>query len=192
VTNDGVYYYNTGTSPVNETEPLHFQKADVIVVNADLPYAEQSLLTSKEQHESKSTVRTDFNSSHHPLKGPPASTGHRMEQQHDVSTSIPKETRHIKYDWNDRYQFSSGVIAFHWSVNQSLEELNTHNVFLSASNRTSAYQSWNYVRNATLPTSSMMTNVHEPFNFYVHRASKTDPSAAPSVRKAFIIIAVLF
>jgi hypothetical protein len=87
----------------------------------------------------------------------------------------------MTYDWDDRYKFSSGVIAFHWSVNRSLDELNTHNVFLSASNRTNAYQSWNYVRNVTLSTSSMMTNINEPFNFYVHRASKTDPTAAPDV-----------
>jgi phytoene dehydrogenase-like protein len=178
VTNHGVHYYNT--TPREETEPptLQYIKGDVIVINADLPYAEESLL-QEQQQESKATAATEF-TAQHPEKNAPTVKEYGTERQY-MSLPEQDEIRNMKYDWNDRYQFSSGVIAFHWSVNQSLEELNTHNVFLSATNRTNAYQSWNYVRNVTSPTSSMMTNVNEPFNFYVHRASKTDPTAAPKV-----------
>lgn len=65
------------------------------------------------------------------------------------------------YDWNDELDYSSGVIAFHWSVSRRLEGLSTHNVFMSANATSDAERSW-----ATLP-----------FNFYVHRAGKTDPTA---------------
>ena len=175
VTNDGVYYYNTTQG--QDTDPpavLQFLKADVIVINADLPYAEQSLF-SKQQDEKS----TEFHM-HQQEGSTPLSTERRMDEPR---VSLPENDELLKmtYDWDECYQFSSGVIAFHWSINKSLDELNTHNVFLSASNRTDAYQSWNYVRNVSLSTSSMMTNINEPFNFYVHRASKTDSTAAPSV-----------
>jgi len=88
-----------------------------------------------------------------------------------------------KFDWDDSFDFSSGVIAFHWSINKTLEQLNTHNVFLIGSNRSQAEQSWRVLRgngiyegedlSRTIPTQA------EPFNFYVHRPVKTDPTAAP-------------
>ena len=45
------------------------------------------------------------------------------------------------YDWEDKFDFSSGVIAFHWSLSKSLEALNTHNVFMSANTTTDAEKS---------------------------------------------------
>lgn len=135
VTNDGVYY----TDDRNRTKL--FLPADLVVVNADLPYATKSIINQ-------------------PIEQPAI------------------------YDWDDQYRFSCGVLAFHWSVGKALEDLNTHNVFLSANNRSRAQQSWANVRdNAAAAGESLpFTSPQEPFNFYVHRASKTDPSSAPEVR----------
>jgi hypothetical protein len=177
VTNDGVYYscnnnndttFSRTTNQNVQTNELQFLKADAIVINADLPYAEQSI------------VQTTQKSSNH--------ISESVQQNHGVglNKSLAKELQNdsyeVKYDWDDRkYRYSSGVIAFHWSINRSIDELNTHTVFLSATNRTVAYQSWEYVRNSTASTSFMLNNKNEPFNFYVHRATKTDPTAAPKV-----------
>jgi len=81
-----------------------------------------------------------------------------------------------QYDWNDSYAFSSGVVAFHWSIDRTLDDLNTHNVFLTASTRRKSIESWAVVRGegGNDPYSSH-------FNFYVHRASKSDATAAPKV-----------
>jgi phytoene dehydrogenase-like protein len=130
VTEDGVYY-----STIEEGN--QFERADLVIVNADLPYATESLIE-------------------HPIEKP------------------------ATYDWNDQYRFSSGVIAFHWSLSRPLEDLNTHNVFLCATSRASAEESWRVLRDdngVDLPFGS----IDKPFNFYVHRASKTDPTAAPKV-----------
>jgi phytoene desaturase (3,4-didehydrolycopene-forming) len=135
VTKDGVYFFD-------ETGRSNFQRADLIIVNADLPYAIKSLIN-------------------HPVKEP------------------------ARYDWADKYHFSSGVIAFHWSLNHSLKELNTHNVFLTASSRWGAKESWQAIgyngnRNLDL--------IEKPFNFYVHRGSNTDPSAAPEGMDAIMVL----
>lgn len=81
------------------------------------------------------------------------------------------------YDWNDRFDHSSGVIAFHWSIDKVLNDLNTHNIFMVANSRSEAEASWRVLR----PDESASDGSEEvePFNFYVHRASKTDPTAAP-------------
>lgn len=89
------------------------------------------------------------------------------------------------FDWVEKQgkrelRFSSGVVAFHWSVNRTLNELSTHNVFLSAGNRNTAKRSWSVLRNQ-----HESFEADAPFNFYVHRASSTDPSAAPSVSDPF-------
>ena len=82
------------------------------------------------------------------------------------------------YDWNDKLDYSSGVIGFHWSVSQRLDALNTHNVFMSANTTNDAEASWAVLRgNARNDLSSSMKG--RPFNFYVHRAGKTDDSASP-------------
>jgi phytoene desaturase (3,4-didehydrolycopene-forming) len=110
-----------------------FYPADLVIVNADLPYAEASLLKNKNN---KNT-----------------------------------DNREEVYDWEDKYRFSSGVVAFHWSVRHKLERLATHTVFLATEQlgENTARQSWETLRSNT--------NVQEPFNFYVHCPGKTDPSA---------------
>jgi len=108
-----------------------FLPADMVIVNADLPYAKTSLLQ------------------------------HKDNKNEEI------------FDWDDRFSFSSGVISFHWAIDKSLDDLNTHNVFLKAGSRTEAEASWQVLRN----------NEDDPkgaFNFYVHRAGKTDPSACPA------------
>lgn len=164
VTSDGVWYCcsnNDGDDASNpktseSTSTPNFEPADLVIVNADLPYATQSL-----------TERRDSN--------------------HDPS----KET----FDWDDRYNYSSGVIAFHWSLDTSLDSLNTHNVFLSAGNRQEAEASWDALRDPTsFRASNPILTKDTPFNFYVHRASKTDPTAAPTViiSKISIVVGKIF
>mmetsp|Transcript_9599 Transcript_9599/g.20361 ORF Transcript_9599/g.20361 Transcript_9599/m.20361 type:complete len:636 (+) Transcript_9599:42-1949(+) len=130
IENDGVHIIANGKSD--------FIQADRIVVNADLPFATESLLVSD--------TRT-------------------------IANDNPQDN----FDWDDSFDFSSGVVAFHWSVNIPCHDLNTHNVFLSASSKKDAVKSWGAVRENV--RSDMKDDT--PFNFYVHRASKTDPAAAP-------------
>jgi phytoene desaturase (3,4-didehydrolycopene-forming) len=132
VKSDGVYV----VSSENLDATPEFIPADLVIVNADLPYATKSLLM-------KDTESND---------------------------TVPK--RPI-FDWDDKFTFSSGVISFHWSVGKSLDDLNTHNVFMSAGSRSAAEASWQVLRENT-------GGMKDPFNFYVHRASKTDPTAAPT------------
>jgi phytoene desaturase (3,4-didehydrolycopene-forming) len=110
-----------------------------------------------------------------------------------VQESLLKESidpHRIVYDWSTggshgrpRYRFSSGVIAFHWAIDRELTDLNTHNVFLVASSSEQAEQSWKVLRDHDdLLHNAPPVSLAEPFNFYVHRASKTDQTAAPKVR----------
>jgi len=114
-----------------------FFPADLVVVNADLPYATKSLLSNRDTAS---------------------------------STEIPPGI----FDWDDGFSFSSGVISFHWSVRKELNALNTHNVFMIANSRSQAEASWGILRD-----NHGDVRPDTPFNFYVHRASKTDPTAAP-------------
>lgn len=123
-----------------------FIQADVVVINADLPYATESLL---KQRSSKPTL-TDI------------------------------------FDWDDRFDFSSGVVAFHWSLAAPCHDLNTHNVFLSAASKREAVQSWTAVRKNKRAT--MAAEEDAPFNFYVHRASKTDETAAPAGTDSIMVL----
>lgn len=137
----GVHVVNTGSTESSslkdkDTNPSkEFLSADLIVVNADLPYAATSLIQSK---------------------------------------NVTEREAIAKFDWDDSFTYSSGVISFHWSINKSLDDLNTHNVFLMAGSKSQAELSWNILR-----TNTGNVEGDVPFNFYVHRASKTDPSAAP-------------
>ena len=125
----GLYVMDT----VNiESKKPEFIRADLVIANADLPYATKSII--------KNTNPTQ-----------------------------------AKFDWDDNFSFSSGVIAFHWSVRRSCDDLNTHNVFMVAGSRPQAELSWKILR-----TDSGDVDEGTPFNFYVHRPSKTDHSAAPS------------
>jgi phytoene desaturase (3,4-didehydrolycopene-forming) len=114
-----------------------FLPADLVIVNADLPFATESLMTDSNDE---------------------------------------------CYDWNDNFDYSSGVIAFHWSVDKELSDLNTHNVFMSAKNRECAKASWRVLRH------NERTDEVEPCNFYVHRASKTDPTSAPQGCDAILVL----
>ena len=143
VTPEGVWHRPGSSGGDNE---VIFEPADLIIVNADLPYATQSLV-------------------------------------HDADPA--KEI----FDWDDGYRFSSGVIAFHWSLDKSLDELNTHNVFLSANTRREMESSWGTLCDP--PGAPSLLGKETPFNFYVHRASKTDPSAAPEVSPLKVAIGLL-
>jgi phytoene desaturase (3,4-didehydrolycopene-forming) len=139
ITADGLYYQYTDA----DSDATLFEPADLVIVNADLPYATKTMLLDDNDSNDKSNTRaTDM------------------------------------FDWDDRHRLSSGVIAFHWSLDMELTDLNTHNVFLSANSRSDAEGSWQALRNED---KSASTSYDKPFNFYVHRASKTDPTAAPKV-----------
>jgi phytoene desaturase len=117
-----------------------FHPADLVIVNADLPYAEASLVHNKDA---------------------------------DHRTAV--------YDWEDKYKFSSGVVAFHWSISQKLDMLATHTVFLATQQgNNAARQSWNTLRSNA--------KFQEPFNFYVHCPSKTDPSACPEGCETIMVL----
>jgi len=92
-----------------------------------------------------------------------------------------------RYDWNDKFDYSSGVIAFHWSIDRQCDDLNTHNVFLMGCDRDSAERSWGAIRNNDIDAPSFETDDH-PFNFYVHRASATDGSASPEGCDAIMVL----
>lgn len=91
-----------------------------------------------------------------------------------------------RIDWDDRYRFSSGVIAFHWSVNKELSDLNTHNVFLSAKTGEEAKRSWDVLFEEIASPWNFQEDA--PFNFYVHRPTKTDPTASPQSYDVLMIL----
>jgi phytoene desaturase (3,4-didehydrolycopene-forming) len=138
ITADGLYYHDTDADSFS----TQFEPADLVIVNADLPYATKTILL------------------------------------HDGSDVKSDATADDRFDWDDRHGLSSGVVAFHWSLDKEMTDLNTHNVFLSANSRSDAEWSWQALRNEKNSASS---SYDKPFNFYVHRASKTDPTAAPKV-----------
>lgn len=135
VAKDGVHY----VSKNNETASNSFLPADLIICNADLPFATETIAKPSTRKENEGIYYEE------------------------------------RYDWNDDLDYSSGVIAFHWSVSRTCHSLNTHNVFLCAKNGDEAKRSWTILRDNT--QHSMKPS--DPFNFYVHRACKTDDSAAP-------------
>lgn len=124
-----------------------FRNADLVICNADIPYASESLIN---------------------------------EHKDDVY----RET----YDWDDSFDFSSGVVAFHWSISKSLRALATHNVFMSSNNTEDAIGSWSVLREGSRSASEATTLIDQPFNFYVHRASATDRSACPSGCDAIMVL----
>jgi phytoene desaturase (3,4-didehydrolycopene-forming) len=119
----------------------YFIPADLVIVNADLPYSTKVLM---------------------------------------------KDSEEARYDWDDNYDFSSGVIAFHWSIEGELTDLNTHNVFLVANSRENAEASWRVLRDHQDTTT--LDDDLEPFNFYVHRASCADDTAAPQGCDSILVL----
>ena len=102
----------------------------------------------------------------------------RPELSNDEMVDGKEKLYQETYDWNDNLDYSSGVIAFHWSISQSLDALNTHNVFMSANTTIDAEKSWAVLRgDDTGRCAGSMKG--QPFNFYVHRAGKADDTAAP-------------
>lgn len=146
VSNSGVWVRG-----IDNDDGGSFLAADLVVVNADLPYAQKSLVT---------------NGANDP-----------MQQQRQLQ----------RYDWEDKYRFSSGVIAFHWATNVSLDALNTHNVFLQAGSQATARKSWSPLRcEEAMSGPSNFSSPDQACNFYVHRPINLDPTAAPPVRKQMI------
>ena len=158
---NGIKYVNKTFSMDNDDNRFpesNYIDADVIVVNADLPFSKRTLISTTKQDENVVS-----------------------------ENSTPQET----FDWDDSFDFSSGVIAYHWSLDISLDDLNTHNVFLMGLNRTQAEESWRIVRNN--PSLDITSNTSEnillePFNFYVHRPVKTDTSAAPKGHDSIMVL----
>ena len=173
VTKDGISYTidnddaNDNENENENDDQINFLPADMIIVNADLPYSTKTLVND--------------------------------------GTTTKKTQKKIlpRYDWDDKYDFSSGVIAFYWSVNKQCTTLNTHNVFLVSSDRSEMEKSWSAIRYND-PTTSTFDNDNDgdgsndgsndgstknyPFNFYVHRASCVDESAAPKGCDSLMIL----
>jgi phytoene desaturase (3,4-didehydrolycopene-forming) len=150
VRDDGVFVRKKDSSSSSSITRELFLSADLIVVNADLPYSKKSLLIDNDQ-----------------------GTG--------STQSIPLVE---KFDWDDSFSFSSGVISFHWSIDKLVCDLNTHNVFLVGGSRSQAEASWHVLRMEGIADDGKDV----PFNFYVHRPSKTDPSAAPVGCDAIMVL----
>jgi len=149
VTNNGVVF-------TDSFKCTHHLAADLVIVNADLPYATKTLL------------------------------------QNDASYNDP-----VRFDWDEKFEFSSGVIAFHWSLKKACTNLTTHNVFLKGNTRKDLEDSWQVVRRTRNAKHSKGIHDQEPlnnfakndaFNFYVHRASATDPTAAPKNCDSLMIL----
>ncbi len=146
ITSEGIYYDKKSSNGT-----IHFLPADMIIVNADLPYSTKTLMRSS------------------------------PEQNTDPTASIRR------YDWDDKYEYSSGVIAFYWAVNQKCDVLNTHNVFLVSDSREIMEKSWSALRLNDSGASSF-DNDSFPCNFYVHRSSAIDESAAPKDCDSLMIL----
>lgn len=92
-----------------------------------------------------------------------------------------------RYDYDDKFDYSSGVIAFHWSLNTRCNSLKTHNVFLSTSTEECLEKSWAAIRYND-PSAPSFDGDEFPFNFYVHRASETDETAAPEGCDSLLVL----
>ncbi|GKY91773.1 hypothetical protein MPSEU_000149000 [Mayamaea pseudoterrestris] len=144
VSSDGVCLCGTTDSSAES----RFMPADLIVINADLPYAAKCLVTDDEK-----------------------TTHHKP-----------------RFDWVEKeggrdLMFSSGVVAFHWSLDTELHELSTHNVFLAAGSSDESRESWSALRDKYANFTG-----DAPFNFYVHRATCTDATAAPKGCDSLMIL----
>ena len=134
-----------GVSLISKSD-VTFLSGDLIICNADLPFATRTITSNGKE--------------------------------------VISEER---YDWDDNFDYSTGVIAFHWSVSKELHSLNTHNVFMSAKSKEDAKKSWSVLRNEVEQQHIDFT-CHQPFNFYVHRAGKTDSTAAPTGCDAIMVL----
>ncbi len=103
-----------------------------------------------------------------------------LQKNDDTNNKKKQPQMQLKahYDWDDSFDFSSGVIAFYWAVDKECHSLNTHNVFLVSSDRSKMERSWSVVRDND-PAEESFEDADYPFNFYVHRAAVSDKSATP-------------
>lgn len=109
----------------------------------------------------------------------PFATETIVKPQSDNINSYKESKLYVEtYDWNDKLDYSSGVIAFHWSISKTCDALNTHNVLMCAKSRNDAINSWGVLHHDCNDGASKSL-LNQPFNFYVHRAAKTDETAAP-------------
>jgi len=136
---DGVHLI----SKPDDAKLPNFLPADLVICNADLPFATETIVSELSEHKER-------------------------------------------YDWDEDFDYSTGVIAFHWSVSLELKSLNTHNVFMSAKSKEDAERSWAVLRNPIEQQTEDFSS--QPFNFYVHRAGKTDPTAAPPGCDAIMVL----
>ena len=140
VTEKGVHFVTKVGG--REDDNNGFLSADLVICNADVPYATKTI----------------------------------TNQNHEGKESLYQET----YDWEDSFDFSTGVIAFHWSLSKSLEALNTHNVFMSANTTNDAENSWAVLQCEDNINGASTSSIQgKPFNFYVHRACTIDETACP-------------
>lgn len=174
---DGIYICDTTTNYEGvlndkENESDTYVPADLVIVNADLPYATKSLVGKGGNDDGSNDYYDDIET--------------ETEKENDTP-DVVESHRSLSpiYDWDDSFSFSSGVISFHWSiVGKTLDALNTHNVFLMAQSRFVAEESWKVLREEgrkkkskeSVPT---MVRPGVPFNFYAHRSSKSDSTAVP-------------
>eukprot|EP00522_Entomoneis_paludosa_P002673 CAMPEP_0172473010 /NCGR_PEP_ID=MMETSP1065-20121228/68640_1 /TAXON_ID=265537 /ORGANISM="Amphiprora paludosa, Strain CCMP125" /LENGTH=469 /DNA_ID=CAMNT_0013231179 /DNA_START=48 /DNA_END=1457 /DNA_ORIENTATION=- len=158
VSDDGV----TVVSDDSDKSQSVFIPADLVIVNADLPYAQKSLAPLSPSHDSIST------------------------------TTLSTPTASERFDWNDKKRFSSGVIAFHWSIDKPLENLNTHNVFMQAGSDTDAIESWRRCIREQGSTAESLSrqqfSLRDACNFYVHRPVKVDSTAAPEGCDSILVL----
>ena len=169
ITNEGVHYISRNEGGREHTRG--FIPADLVICNADLPFATETITRAEVTTEKITSSSNGIDD--------------------DDDSLLYQES----YDWNDDFDYSSGVIAFHWSISQRCDALNTHNVFMSANSASDAEQSWAVLREGgggmanntdSCQPSSSMTGT--PFNFYVHRASLTDSTAAPEGCDAVMVL----
>lgn len=88
------------------------------------------------------------------------------EESRDMLRSVNKYAFE-KATQIESYDYSCGIISFQWCLNQRVDTLLHHNVFISNRPR----KAWKPARSAR--------EVEAYPNFYVHMPSKTDPTASP-------------
>lgn len=122
------------------------ERADVVVVNADTPYAYKNLLRNAE--------------------GQPKAEAAESPTVSSTSDDL------------DGRDYSSGVIAFYWAVDQKVDYLRHHSIFLGCP--VEEVKAWKPI---TSPS-----NMPEKPNFYVHCPTRTDPSAAPDGCESIMVL----
>ncbi|KAL7544592.1 hypothetical protein ACHAWF_012242 [Thalassiosira exigua] len=166
IADDGVHYVTSGEEEGREGSERGFLPADLVICNADLPFATETIAR--------------------PTPSSSKSSSETMDNEARYEST---------YDWDSKYEFSSGVVAFHWSISRPLDALETHNVFLGARTADEAEESWAVLRSddgegatAKSTSASMESTKGRSFNFYVHRAGKTDPTACPPGSDAIMVL----